>query len=318
MIGEQVLQIGDGPLKALHANIDLPGRELLKAKGVLQQALGQPVARHTGGQAVGVTSRDEVWNGHGAGKWGIYPPSSMGDTYPSAIPSRGGNIPHMSELNRAALEQALEAKSLSARALSLRVGTNAYLVRDILNGNSQNPRADTIAKLAEELEIPVSALLQGASNDWETAHQRAEGPPTVPLLGLARANPDGSYVMTTANESHARVPLVPGATSAAVALQVAGGSMHTKARDGSLIYFDNQEPAPPSYLIGEACVVETEDGRVLYKYLQRGSQPGLYDLVSDVGEIISDVRLNWVAEVLVIVPPRHAQRILARGNIEAA
>lgn len=242
----------------------------------------------------------------------------MGDTYPSTIRGGGGNIPHMSELNRDALEQARKAKGLSARALSLRVGTNAYLVRDILNGSSQNPRADTIAKLAEELGVSVKTLLHGGSDEWEGPHQRSEGPPTVPLLGLARANPDGSYVMTSANESHARVPLVPGATTEAVALQVAGGSMHTKARDGSLIYFDHQEPVPPSYLIGEACVVETYDGRVLYKYLQRGSKPGLYDLVSDVGEIIPDVMLNWVAEVLVIIPPRHAQRILARGNIEAA
>lgn len=71
-------------------------------------------------------------------------------------------------------------------------------------------------------------------------------------------------------------------------------------------------------MLGYPCVVETEDGRVLVKRLLRGSQPGLFDLESIVGPTIRDVRLNWAAEILAVVPPRQAKRIIVRAEEHAA
>lgn len=94
--------------------------------------------------------------------------------------------------------------------------------------------------------------------------------------------------------------------------------MHTFAEDGALIYFEDQRTPPEADLYGIPCVVETEDGRVLVKRLKRGSAPGLYNLESDFGPVIEDVRLAWAAEVVAVIPPRQARRIIIRAEENAA
>jgi len=49
-------------------------------------------------------------------------------------------------------------QGVSARALSLKVGSNDSLVKSILDGRSKNQRADTLAKLAAEIGLSVAEL----------------------------------------------------------------------------------------------------------------------------------------------------------------
>jgi hypothetical protein len=89
------------------------------------------------------------------------------------------------------------------------------------------------------------------------------------------------------------------------------------AEDGSLLYFEAQKTPPTPDMLGYPCIVETEDGRVLLKRLLKGSRPGLYDLESQVGPTLSDMRLRWAAEITAIIPPKAARRIIRRRG-EAA
>ena len=61
-------------------------------------------------------------------------------------------------------------------------------------------------------------------------------------------------------------------------------------------------------------IVQTEDGRVLFKRLLRGSGPELYDLESIVGPTLSDVRLRWAAHYTAIIPPFQAAQTIRRAG----
>lgn len=59
---------------------------------------------------------------------------------------------------RAALRVAIERKSIPPTTLSLRVGNNKTLVKDLLE-KTNDVRLSTLTKLAGELDVPVSDLL---------------------------------------------------------------------------------------------------------------------------------------------------------------
>ncbi len=66
----------------------------------------------------------------------------------------------MSSLDRDALRRLINNRGLTPRAVSNQIGDNPYLIRDILSGRSQNPRANTLQSLAQVLGVDVSALLE--------------------------------------------------------------------------------------------------------------------------------------------------------------
>jgi hypothetical protein len=157
----------------------------------------------------------------------------------------------------------------------------------------------------------------GVRAEWlydATGPMQPGSEPMVRIIGKVGADADGLVIQTTGQEDYDTAPVPPGGTSAAVALEVVGHSMRAVAEDGSLIYFEDQRNPPTPDMLGYYCIVETEDGRVLFKRLLRGSGPGLYMLESQVGPPIEDVRLRWAAEPTAIIPPRQARRIVRRAG----
>ena len=73
---------------------------------------------------------------------------------------------------------------------------------------------------------------------------------------------------------------------------VHGKSMVPFYKDGDLIGF-GAEVLTPDQAIGELCILYTEDGRTLVKFVERGSAKGLYNLVSINGPTMEDVALQW-------------------------
>lgn len=57
------------------------------------------------------------------------------------------------------LKAILEAKGFNPRSLSLKVGSNPTLVRDIILRNTNSPTSKTWDKLAAALGVPASELL---------------------------------------------------------------------------------------------------------------------------------------------------------------
>jgi len=135
----------------------------------------------------------------------------------------------------------------------------------------------------------------------------------VRIVGRVGADAEGTVVYTTGQETFDMAPVPPGGTSDSVALEVVGHSMRAIAEDGALIYFEDQRTPPTPDMLGYVCIVETEDGRVLLKRLLKGSAPGLYDLESQFGPTIEDVKLRWAAEPTAIVPAKQARRIIRRN-----
>lgn len=210
-----------------------------------------------------------------------------------------------SERLKSAREKAgFESAKAAAEAMGAAVAT--YIQHE--NGTRGFP-AKAAEKYATFLRTTPEWLLYGR------ARRNSAGPEgLVRIIGRVGADATGFVIMTTAHESWDMAPPPPGATSKAVALDVRGDSMHTFAENGALIYFEDQRAPLDPELIGVPCVVETEDGRVLVKRPKRGSQPGLYDLESDFGPVIRDVRLSWAAEIIAVVPPRQARRIIVRAS----
>ena len=57
------------------------------------------------------------------------------------------------------LEVVMTAKGFNSRSLSLAVGSNPTLVRDIITRQTKNPTSKTWDKLAQELKVELSELL---------------------------------------------------------------------------------------------------------------------------------------------------------------
>lgn len=135
---------------------------------------------------------------------------------------------------------------------------------------------------------------------------------TVPLVGKVGAGPDGSILFAEGQGNYGDVPMQTGAGPSSVAGEVVGDSMRGTAHDGWLIYWDDVRTPPGEHMLGELCVVGLPDGRVLVKWLYKGSAKGLFNLESASAPTLRDVVLDWAALVTNIVPRPAARRLAKR------
>lgn len=63
------------------------------------------------------------------------------------------------------IQAAMERKGLTAPALARLASLNPTGIYDILSGKSRSPRLDTIHKIANALNIPVSQVFEEATAD---------------------------------------------------------------------------------------------------------------------------------------------------------
>jgi len=132
----------------------------------------------------------------------------------------------------------------------------------------------------------------------------------VPVIGRVGADPEGIVMFAAGQPPGDLVPIPPGGTAQAVALQVIGHSMTGLADHGGLIYFEDQRTPPSEDMLGHVVVVEIDTEEVLVKRLLRGSRRGLYDLESVVGPVRRDCKVRWAAHITAIIPPFQARRII--------
>lgn len=183
MFRDQQSQIRTGTLQPTDTDIDGAVLQPLKAVGVAEEALGQPAAGLTRLGAEGVTSREEWGDAHTSPDRVKLHPSSRGYS-PSEVESAPATMPRMIEIDRDKLRQLISDRGTSPRAVSRGVGGNDHLVRDILSGRSRNARADTIAKIADYLEVPSSAFMSGTDASERAATIAAA---TLPIRGVVQA-----------------------------------------------------------------------------------------------------------------------------------
>jgi transcriptional regulator with XRE-family HTH domain len=172
-----------------------------------------------------------------------------------------------------------------------------------------------LVPLGEEHHAPLAAALNITPPDLfrDPSAPLDRGQRYVRIIGRAGADTEGRLVQSDADENYDYAPFPPGGTSDAVAVRVVGDSMRAIAEDGALIYFRDQRNPPTPDMIGYNCIVELEDGRVLFKRLLRGPEPGIYMLESQVGPPI-EARIRWAAEPTAIIPAKEARRIIRRAD----
>lgn len=193
---------------------------------------------------------------------------------------------------------------------SRRFGFNENSYRAHENGNA--PFSYKAAKdYASAFRVRVEWLMdaKGSMRD-ET--------PLVRIVGRVGANPDGSVIYVTGQETYDQVPPPPGASPDCVALEVVGDSQLPIIENGSILFVDRQHPEPTIDMIGGfPAVVETAGGQVLLKTIQRGAAPGSWDLISMNAAPIRDVAIVWAAEVTASYSPALARQVVLR-SAEAA
>lgn len=191
------------------------------------------------------------------------------------------------------LQQALDDRGWSVRELSKRSMIPYDNVAKYLQGKVDKPRGETVAKLAQALDVDRLWLQEGVGRAKEYG---------VPVVGYVGAGGQITFLDDYAKgDGMDRVPPPPGAPASAVALIVRGDSMLPMLRDGwVLIYWDRLED--PASLVGELVIVETEDGMKYVKTLRRGIRKFAWTLESENMPPIENVRLKWAATVEAIYP----------------
>jgi transcriptional regulator with XRE-family HTH domain len=98
----------------------------------------------------------------------------------------------------------IKALGTSARAISLEVGPNTHLVQAILSGKTQNPRIDTLQKLAGALKTNTEWLVNGVGDpDQEESPATAEVTSIMPKLDERRRGQLADYARFLAEQAKA-------------------------------------------------------------------------------------------------------------------
>lgn len=83
--------------------------------------------------------------------------------------------------------------------------------------------------------------------------------------------------------------------------------MYPVFEDGDLVAYGGQAMTPDA-AIGQTCIVQLSDGRMLIKTVRRGTAPGLYTLTSTNAADIEDVQIEWAREFVMRMPRKFWQK----------
>ena len=127
-----------------------------------------------------------------------------------------------------------------------------------------------------------------------------EGPQSVEVevVGVAGAGGDVAYD-TPIDGERDTIPRPYGAPDDTVAVEIRGHSLGPGFDGWYALYADRREPFGPD-LLNQLCIVGTEDGRTLVKWVRRGRKG--FNLISGNGAIEEDVKLVWAAKVIDLRP----------------
>lgn len=207
--------------------------------------------------------------------------------------SDSSNIAFMSdtpdiETIRANLRRAMALRGIKPTTLSLKVGTNRTLVKDLLE-KSKDIQIGTLNKLSSALDVSLADLIAA---------------PRVPIVGFIGAGGEIVYE-DIGQDEHVLRP--PGISGTLVALVVRGSSMLPKYRDGDIIYIQRtHEGVLPEY-IGEDCAVRLATGETYIKQLIAGNEEGRFTLLSLNAPPIENVEVEWATLVRFVMPSRSRQ-----------
>jgi len=182
-------------------------------------------------------------------------------------------------------------------------GVSYEQFKSLRQGKSQTTNVDDAVKVAATFGVSLEQFLVGILS----------ANPTVPIVGKVGAGAHVPVFEVYENGAGPRVACPPSLPSAGVvAVEIEGDSMEPVYSSGDLLFYTRMSnDGVPVEAIGRRSVCETIDGLGWIKQVRRGSQPGLFNLISlnPSADNQHDVRLKWAAPVLLHWPRELAVRM---------
>jgi|TARA_B100000315_G_scaffold236302_1_gene251973 phage repressor protein C with HTH and peptisase S24 domain len=186
------------------------------------------------------------------------------------------------------LWRALEWKGWSQRELARRADIHEQKVYKYLQGRVDQPRGDTMLRLADTLGVTESWL-------------RFEVGPAVeniPVIGRIAAGENFiPFDDTPGVSNYAELPFNLDAADP-IAVEVRGESMLPVYRPGDYLVCSRRRGREMETCLNKDCVVKTDQGEGYVKKLVSGSNPGTYTLISYNSPSIENIRLLWAAPII--------------------
>jgi phage repressor protein C with HTH and peptisase S24 domain len=220
------------------------------------------------------------------------------------------------------IRQRLEALDLSARRAAQLAGGSESMVRNILVGASESPRAETISKLAPVLQVSEQWLMTGEDArpmppgdssefrmaDPASAESLRNLPKDVPVLGTVAGSElgKGAFQLTTDIVDYVRRPFGLLGAADIYALYVEGESMVPKFEPGDLVFVHPHRKARP----GDYVVIQEPD-------TDRGEPRGFIKrLVSTTSRLVKTQQFNPRASIdFVIRPGLVVHKVMTDGEL---
>jgi hypothetical protein len=202
------------------------------------------------------------------------------------------------ESRRDAFNAWVQANGPTIADVARRAGVPQTTLYSYASGKSQSLKGITQEKVATAYRVRVEDLFSGASTVqpeigvWGKIGARAE------IYPLSDFTSDPMYQV--------QLPATLDSEEEYVAFEIEGYSM-PPAEPGWLVVFRKSEVTPDD-LLNAPCLVDTADGRRLFKRLRKGYTPGRYNLESwDGSPIMEDVEITTVLPFAALTPGRKAR-----------
>lgn len=202
------------------------------------------------------------------------------------------------ETRRAAFNAWVQAHGPTIADVARRAQVPQTTLYSYASGKSQSLKGITQEKIASAYRTRVDELFGGFGSAqpevgvWGKIGARAE------IYPLSDYISDPMYQV--------QLPATLNAEEEYVAFEIEGYSM-PPAEPGWLVVFRKIEVTPED-LLNAPCLVDTADGRRLFKRLRKGYTPGRYNLESwDGSPIIEDVEITAVLPFAALTPGRKAR-----------
>ena len=161
------------------------------------------------------------------------------------------------------------------------------------------PTRINIVNLARALNVEAAWLTEGIP-------PKRTGRPQQRLVDVVGYVGAGAQVFLVDDQAKGelleQVPAPPGYDDSCVAVRVRGESLYPQVEDGWLIYYAKDADGVDQSALGRLCVVKVASGEMLVKKVFQGSKKHHYRLDSVNAPARHDVRLEWAAPVIAIVP----------------